>query len=49
MAKSTLNETERMVASRVFDAPRKLGWRAWTAPLAVDLARLDPTSVQEAL
>jgi hypothetical protein len=32
MAKSTLNETERMVVTRVFDAPRELVWKAWTDP-----------------
>ncbi|HEY1939102.1 MAG TPA: SRPBCC domain-containing protein [Candidatus Angelobacter sp.] len=32
MTKSTLNETERMVVTRVFDAPRELVWKAWTDP-----------------
>lgn len=32
MAKSTVNETERMVITRVFDAPRELVWKAWTDP-----------------
>ena len=32
MAKSALNETERMVVTRVFDAPRELVWKAWTDP-----------------
>lgn len=32
MAKSTVNETERMVVTRVFDAPRELVWKAWTEP-----------------
>ena len=32
MAKSPLNETERMVVTRVFDAPRELVWKAWTDP-----------------
>ncbi len=32
MAKSTMNETERMVVTRVFDAPRELVWKAWTDP-----------------
>ena len=32
MAKNTVNETERMVISRVFDAPRELVWKAWTDP-----------------
>jgi len=26
------NETERMVITRVFDAPRELVWKAWTDP-----------------
>jgi uncharacterized protein YndB with AHSA1/START domain len=26
------NETERMVVTRVFDAPRELVWKAWTDP-----------------
>jgi len=32
MAKNTVNETERMVVTRVFDAPRELVWKAWTDP-----------------
>ena len=32
MAENTANETERMVITRVFDAPRKLVWKAWTDP-----------------
>ena len=32
MAKSKVNETERMVITRVFDAPRELLWKAWTDP-----------------
>jgi uncharacterized protein YndB with AHSA1/START domain len=32
MAKSPLKETERMVVTRVFDAPRELVWKAWTDP-----------------
>ena len=32
MAKSAVNETERMVVTRVFDAPRELVWKAWTDP-----------------
>ena len=28
----TVNETERMVVIRVFDAPRELVWKAWTDP-----------------
>ncbi len=27
-----VNETERMVVTRVFDAPRELVWKAWTDP-----------------
>jgi uncharacterized protein YndB with AHSA1/START domain len=30
MTKETGSETERMVVTRVFDAPRELVWRAWT-------------------
>jgi uncharacterized protein YndB with AHSA1/START domain len=32
MAKNTGNESERMVVTRVFDAPRALVWEAWTNP-----------------
>jgi uncharacterized protein YndB with AHSA1/START domain len=32
MTPSTMNETERMTVSRVFDAPRELVWKAWTNP-----------------
>jgi uncharacterized protein YndB with AHSA1/START domain len=32
MTKSTVNEMERMVVTRVFDAPRELVWKAWTDP-----------------
>jgi len=32
MTKSTVNATERMVVTRVFDAPRELVWKAWTDP-----------------
>jgi uncharacterized protein YndB with AHSA1/START domain len=32
MAKNAVNETERMVVTRVFDAPRALVWKAWTDP-----------------
>ena len=32
MTKSTVNETERMTVTRVFDAPRELVWKAWTDP-----------------
>jgi len=30
MTKSTVNEIERMVVTRIFDAPRELVWKAWT-------------------
>ena len=32
MTNNTVNETERMVITRVFDAPRALVWKAWTDP-----------------
>ena len=32
MTEKTVNETERMVVTRVFDAPRELVWKAWTDP-----------------
>ena len=32
MTKDTVNETERLVVTRVFDAPRALVWKAWTDP-----------------
>ncbi len=32
MTKDTVNETERLVVTRVFDAPRQLVWKAWTDP-----------------
>ena len=32
MTKNTVNETERMVVTRVFNAPRELVWKAWTEP-----------------
>src|SRR3979490_2851295 len=32
MTKNTVNETERMIVTRVFDAPRALVWKAWTDP-----------------
>jgi len=32
MANNTVNETERMTITRVFDAPRELVWKAWTDP-----------------
>jgi uncharacterized protein YndB with AHSA1/START domain len=32
MTKNTVNETERMVVTRIFDAPRELVWKAWTDP-----------------
>ncbi len=32
MESNTGNEIERMVVTRVFDAPRELVWKAWTDP-----------------
>ncbi len=32
MTKDAVNETERLVVTRVFDAPRELVWKAWTDP-----------------
>ena len=32
MTKNTVNEKERMVVTRVFDAPPALVWEAWTNP-----------------
>jgi uncharacterized protein YndB with AHSA1/START domain len=32
MAKDTVREVERMVITRIFDAPRALVWKAWTDP-----------------
>ncbi len=32
MVKNTVDEIERMVVTRVFDAPRALVWKAWTDP-----------------
>lgn len=32
MTKDAANEKERMVVTRVFDAPRQLVWKAWTDP-----------------
>jgi uncharacterized protein YndB with AHSA1/START domain len=32
MTERKANETERMVITRVFDAPRELVWKAWTDP-----------------
>jgi uncharacterized protein YndB with AHSA1/START domain len=32
MAKDTVNQVERLVVTRVFDAPRELVWKAWTDP-----------------
>jgi uncharacterized protein YndB with AHSA1/START domain len=32
MTENTVNKTERMVVTRVFDAPRELVWKAWTDP-----------------
>ena len=32
MTTNTGSETERMVVTRIFDAPRELVWKAWTDP-----------------
>jgi len=32
MTENTVNEKERMVITRIFDAPRALVWEAWTNP-----------------
>ena len=32
MAQNEASEVERMVVTRVFDAPRELVWKAWTEP-----------------
>src|SRR4051794_26008426 len=32
MTKNMVNETERMVITRICDAPRELAWKAWTDP-----------------
>ena len=32
MTKDTVKEKERMVVTRIFDAPRELVWKAWTDP-----------------
>jgi uncharacterized protein YndB with AHSA1/START domain len=32
MTKNTVNQKERMVITRIFDAPRALVWKAWTDP-----------------
>ena len=32
MTENTVSEIERMVVTRVFDAPRELVWKAWTDP-----------------
>ncbi len=32
MTTNTVSEAERMVVTRVFDAPRELVWKAWTDP-----------------
>ena len=32
MAENMVSEVERMVVTRVFDAPRELVWKAWTDP-----------------
>jgi uncharacterized protein YndB with AHSA1/START domain len=34
MTENTVSELERMVVTRVFDAPRELVWKAWTDPKA---------------
>src|SRR6266849_5085215 len=39
MTKNTVNETERMAVTRVFDAPRALVWEAWTNPKYVSCMR----------
>ena len=35
MTENTANHVERMVVTRVFDAPRELIWKAWTEPTYV--------------
>ena len=32
MTNNTVSEVERMMVTRVFDAPRELVWKAWTDP-----------------
>ena len=32
MKENTVSEIERMVVTRIFDAPRELVWKAWTDP-----------------
>ena len=32
MTENTVSEVERMVVTRIFDAPRELVWKAWTEP-----------------
>ena len=32
MAKETVQATERMTLTRIFDAPREIVWKAWTDP-----------------
>jgi uncharacterized protein YndB with AHSA1/START domain len=32
MKENTISEIERMVITRIFDAPRELVWKAWTDP-----------------
>ena len=32
MTENTVSEIERMVVTRVFDAPRELVWKEWTDP-----------------
>ena len=36
MAENKDSEVERMVVTRIFDAPRELVWRAWTDPKVRD-------------
>ena len=45
MTKNTVNEKERMVVTRVFDAPRALVWKAWTDPQYVMQLLSDPAAV----
>ncbi len=32
MTENIVSEVERMVVTRIFDAPRELVWKAWTDP-----------------
>ena len=45
MTKNTVNEKERMVITRVFDASRALVWEAWTnrAGISVEMEELVTT------